>query len=246
MQPIRPLALALLMAGALPLAAPAQIPAEFRNLQVLPKDIERDSLIMLMRSFSFATGLLCQDCHVAGPNGDLDGARYDLDDKPAKRQARHMIAMVNRLNDELLADMPGRDDPPVKIECKTCHRGLRKPLLLRTELRRHIDEFGIASAVERYRELRERRMESGAYDFGIWEMNELARQLVVDGKDAEAAAVLELNEEFHPRTPSIPRELGPIYERLGRTDDAIAAYRRALGLNPRDERSLGRLRTLGG
>ena len=39
--------------------AAAQIPTEFRNLEVLPKNISRDSLVAVMRSFTFATGLRC-------------------------------------------------------------------------------------------------------------------------------------------------------------------------------------------
>ena len=58
--------------------------------------------------------------------------------------------------------------------------------------------------------------------------------------------MLELNEEFHPRDASVPRTLGPLYEALGRTEDAVAAYRRALGLNPRDRQSLERLRAVTG
>ena len=226
--------------------ATAQIPTEFRNLEVLPEDIARDSLIQLMRSFSFATGLRCEGCHVMGENGSFEGARFHLDDKLPKRRARYMLRMVNRLNDEILPGLPEREEPALQVECKTCHRGQRKPHLLRTELRAVIDSAGVEAAVARYRELREHAMDEGAYDFGVWEMNELARQLEEDGKVAEAAAMLELNEEFHPRNASIPRTLGPLYETLGRTEDAVAAYRRALGLNSRDGGSLERLRALTG
>lgn len=226
--------------------AAAQIPTEFRNLQVLPEDISRDSLILLMRSFTFATGLRCEGCHVMGENGSFQGARFHLDDKVAKRQARYMLEMVNRLNDQVLPGLPERDGPALRVECKTCHRGQRKPHLLRTELRAVIDTAGVDAAIARYRELREHAMDEGAYDFGVWEMMELARMLEADGMVAEAAAMLELNEEFHPRDPAIPRELGTLYEALGRTDAAIAAYRRALGLNPRDRRTLDSLEALTG
>lgn len=225
-------------------SAAAQIPTEFQNLQVLPEDISRDSLVLLMRSFSFATGLRCEGCHVMGEDGSFRGAQFDLDDKLTKRQARYMLRMVNRINEEILPGLPERDTPALRVECKTCHRGIRKPYLLRTELRAVIDTGGVEAAVARYRELRENARDEGTYDFGVWEMNELARQLEADGKPSEAAVMLELNEEFHPRDPSIPRTLGPLYETLGRTEDAVAAYRRALGLNPRDQRSLERLRAL--
>lgn len=242
-----PLALAMIaLAMAVPAPVRGQIPDTFRNLEVLPEDISRDSLVMLMRSFSFATGLRCEGCHVMGEGGSFQGARFHLDDKPTKRQARYMLRMVNRLNDEILPGLPERDTPSLDVECKTCHRGIRKPYLLRTELRATIEREGVEAAVARYRELRENAMEEGIYDFGVWEMNELARQLEENGMVAEAAVMLELNEEFHPRDASIPRTLGPLYEALGRTEDAIAAYRRALGLNPRDRGSLERLRALTG
>lgn len=224
----------------------AQIPTEFRNLRVLPEEISPDSLVQLMRSFSFATGLRCEGCHVMGENGSFQGARFHLDDKLPKRQARYMLEMVNRLNDEFLPGLPERERRALRVECKMCHRGIRKPYLLRTELRAVIESDGVEAAVERYRELREHEMDEGIYDFGVWEMNELARQLEVDGMVAEAAVMLELNEEFHPRDASIPRTLGPIYEALGRTEDAVAAYRRTLGLRPGHGPSLERLRALTG
>lgn len=239
-------AVALAASGIAPAPGAAQIPTEFRNLQVLPEDISRDSLIQLMRSFTFATGLRCEGCHVMGEDGSFRGARFDLDDKLPKRQARYMLQMVDRLNDEILPGLPERDAPAVRVECKMCHRGIRKPYLLRTELRVVIEMDGVDAAVARYRELRAEALDKGVYDFRVWELNELARQLEADGRVTEAAQMLELNEEFHPRDASIPGLLGPLYETLGRTEEAVAAYRRALGLNPRDRRSLERLRALSG
>lgn len=229
-----------------PATARAQIPGRFENLQVLPKDISRDSLVLLMRSFTFATGLRCEGCHVMGENGSFRGARFDLDDKSNKLKARYMLEMVQRINQELLPGLPDRDQPPLAVECKTCHRGLAKPFLLRTELHRVLDREGIDAALQRYRDLREREATSGAYDFGEWEMNELAREVEKEGKTEAAVAFLELNGEFHPDSPDIPRTLGPLYEELGRREDAIAAYRRALEMNPQDRASQARLRALTG
>jgi tetratricopeptide (TPR) repeat protein len=226
--------------------AAGQIPDEFKNLKVLPGDISRDSLVFLMRSFSFATGLRCEDCHVMGDNNAFEGAQFELDDKVHKRKARAMLEMVHRINDELLPTLPERDQPILAVECKTCHRGLPKPFLLRTELHRVLDRDGIAAAVDRYRELRDREAMSGAYDFGEWEMNELAREVEAGGNTPAAIAFLKLNAEFHPESASIPGTLGPLYEQLGQKDDAIAAYRRVLELNPRSQAAQARLRALTG
>jgi tetratricopeptide (TPR) repeat protein len=226
--------------------AAGQIPAEFKNLKVLPKDISRDSLILLMRSFSFATGLRCEGCHVMGDDNVFEGAQFELDDKVNKRKARAMLEMVHRINDDLLPTLPERDRPTLAVECKTCHRSLPKPFLLRTELHRVLDRDGIAAAVHRYRELREKEAMSGAYDFGEWEMNELAREVEAAGNALAAIAFLKLNAEFYPESASISGMLGPLYEQLGQKDDAIAAYRRVLELNPQSQSAQARLRALTG
>ncbi|HSJ08619.1 MAG TPA: tetratricopeptide repeat protein, partial [Longimicrobiales bacterium] len=89
-------------------------------------------------------------------------------------------------------------------------------------------------------------MSLGAYDFGEWEMNELARQLALDGKVREAVAMLVLNEEFHATSFSIPLEIGRLQERLGDTAAAIAAYRRVLERAPDNPAARARLTALGG
>ncbi|MGH7468222.1 MAG: c-type cytochrome [Longimicrobiales bacterium] len=227
-----------------PTATSGQIPEKFQNLKVLPANISRDSLVQLMRSFSFATGLRCEDCHVLGENNAFEGARFHLDDKPNKRKARFMLEMVNKINQDLRAGLPERDSLTLAVECKSCHRGNVKPFLLRTELHRIVNTEGIPAAVARYRLLRERATLIGAYDFREWEMNELARQLTAEGKLAAAIAMLVLNEEFYANSPSIPALLGTLYERENRKDDAIAAYRRALERNPNDRASRARLDAL--
>jgi len=224
----------------------AQIPTEFKNLRVLPKDISRDSLVQLMRSFSFATGLRCEDCHVLGEDNSFQGARFDLDDKANKRKARYMLEMVHRINDELLTGLPDRGTPALAVECKTCHRGLNKPFLLRTELHRVLDEQGLDAAIARYRQLRETVPMGGAYDFGEWETNELAREVEAEGKTEAAIAFLVLKAEFYPGSSAIPGRRGPLYDKLDQTGNAIAAYRRVLELEPRNRAAQERLRVLTG
>lgn len=64
--------------------ASAQVPETFTNLQVLPETTTRPELIALMRSFSFALGVSCSNCHVTSdaPGGPPD--EFASDAKPAK------------------------------------------------------------------------------------------------------------------------------------------------------------------
>jgi hypothetical protein len=222
-----------------------QIPERFQNLQVLPTGIARDSLVNIMRGFSFALGVRCLYCHTGGDGVSFAGVSFDSDDKPAKRKARFMLRMVDSLNRVVLAALPGRSDPPVTIQCVTCHRGLSRPATIQTVLMKTIEESGVDSAIKQYRGLRERTALNGYFDFTEWRINELARGLVAAGKTADAIAILEMNAEFNPRSPSIPFELGELYRQRGDKDKAIAAYQRALQVNPDNPAARQRLTELG-
>lgn len=223
----------------------AQIPERFQNLQVLPAGIARDSLVQIMRGFSFALGVRCQYCHAGGDGVSFAGVSFESDEKPAKQKARFMIRMVDSLNRFVLAAIPGRSDPPVSIQCVTCHRGLSKPATLEAVLMRTIERSGVDSAIRQYRGLRERSALNGYFDFTEWRVNELARHLVAAGKIPEAIAILEMNAEFNPRSVSIQLELGDLYRQLGERDKAITAFQRALQLNPDNQQARQRLTDLG-
>jgi tetratricopeptide (TPR) repeat protein len=222
-----------------------QIPERFQNLQVLPTGIARDSLVNIMRGFSFALGVRCQHCHSGGDGVSFAGVAFDSDDKPAKRKARFMLRMVDSLNRVVLAALPGRSDPPVTIQCVTCHRGLPKPATIQTVLMKTIEESGVDSAIKQYRGLRERTALNGYFDFTEWRINELARGLVAAGKTVEAIAILEMNAEFNPRSVTIAFELGELYRQRGDKDKAIASYQRALQINPDNPAARQRLAELG-
>jgi hypothetical protein len=57
-----------------------------QNLQVFPKDISRQDLLLNMRLFTQALGVQCDHCHV--------GREFAKDEKPAKNVARAMLRMV--------------------------------------------------------------------------------------------------------------------------------------------------------
>jgi hypothetical protein len=224
----------------------AQIPDEFTNLRFLSDDISQDSLMKVMRGFSFALNVRCQYCHTGGDGISFEGVEFDNDDDPDKRKARFMLRMVENLNRTVLPLIPERDDPSVEIGCKTCHRGLPRPMLLTQDLRMVLDEHGADSTVARYRGLRERFIEYGRYDFGEWEVNVLAEQLEEEGHTRDAIAIYELNAEFYPSSTSIALSLGRLHEAVDEVEAAIRNYERVLELRPGHRTALERLDALRG
>jgi hypothetical protein len=119
-------AVALLAALASTAALRAQIPQNFTNLQVLPKDIPRPELLATMKSFALNLGVRCEHCHV-GEGNDLSKFDFAADTKPAKGVARRMLRMTMDLNKQVAeVGEPAAAGTP-KITCYTCHRGAITP-----------------------------------------------------------------------------------------------------------------------
>ncbi|MFQ5530476.1 MAG: c-type cytochrome, partial [Gemmatimonadota bacterium] len=87
-------------------------PDSTENLKVLPEDITIRELVETMRGFAGALGVRCIHCHVGDDPSDLSSVDFVSDEKIEKRKARVMIQMLNRINTELLAEVPERSDPP--------------------------------------------------------------------------------------------------------------------------------------
>ncbi|MGH7606844.1 MAG: tetratricopeptide repeat protein, partial [Gemmatimonadales bacterium] len=77
------------------------------------------------------------------------------------------------------------------------------------------------------------------------ELNAVAYRLLRAHREREAVAVFELNVRVHPRYTNGWDSLGEAYVRSGRRDDAIAAFRRAVAIQPDFAPSLAWLRRLG-
>src|SRR5262249_25487896 len=150
------------------------------------------------------------------------------DDKPAKRKARAMLRMTDQINTSLLAQVPARVEPRVSVDCATCHHGLALPKSLQTTLFELAMKDGAAAAAARYRELRASDTLSGRYNFGEWEINELARRLGEAKNNAAAIAILEANGEFYPKSADIDVMIGELYLERGDSAQALARYRKAL------------------
>lgn len=232
----------LLVSFALP--AYTQQEAPLKNIQAFPKDISRPELIDNMRHFSFGLGVRCQYCHTGGDGISFEGVVFENDDDPDKVKARFMIRMTEDLNKNVLTRIPQRDEPPLEITCKTCHRGQAKPVLLTQAMRRTLDSEGAEAAVELYRELREKESMSGSFDFGEWEVNTLGERLEAEGKIKDAIMIYELNRAFYPESISIVLALGRLYEADKDTPAAIRMYERALEIRPDNAGAKARLEAL--
>jgi hypothetical protein len=234
------------LAGSPAEAQTPETPWKGKNLQFFPADINREQLVQRMREFSFALGVRCQHCHSGGDGISFEGVDFASDEKPAKVKARAMLRMVDQLNTTILAQVPNRTTPRVEVGCVTCHRGLALPKTLQTTLFEIVGRDGAAAAVERYRQLRRDQMGSGRYDFGEWEINELARRLTEAGDTQGAIAILEMNGEFHPKSASIDFGLGELHRQRGERDKAIARYEAAIAKQPTFPAAIARLKELRG
>ena len=239
---------ALALAGA---SADAQIPEKFENLQVLPKDIPRDTLISIMRGFAGSLGVRCTYCHVereTAPGAPAGGGGLNLnfasDDKPPKNKARFMLRMTDSLNRAVLPRVPDRHDPPVTLGCVTCHRGLPLPATIENVLVETTTRLGVDSAVARYRQLRA-DMTTGKYNFSEGPVSEVARRFSEQGKHAEAIAMLEMLQEFYPNSVNLDMQLAESYIAKGDREKGIARLRAVLTKNPNDRRARQRLQQLG-
>lgn len=220
---------------------PAQQAWKGKNLQYFAADIARDALIQRMREFSFALDVRCQYCHAGGNGVSFDGVDFASDERPAKRKARAMLKMTDEINNSMLTTVPSRAEPRVEVSCVTCHRGLPLPKTLQTTLWEIVQKDGVAAAVQRYRTLRAEDTLSGRYDFGEWEINELARRLT-EAKDPQAAiAILQMNGQFYPKSADIDFMLGELHLAQGDRDKALARYKLALQKNPNHQGAKNRI-----
>jgi tetratricopeptide (TPR) repeat protein len=210
----------------------AQIPDEFTNLKVLPKDISKQELVEIMKSFSGALGVRCNFCHVPGPTpGTLEGFDFASDKPEHKETARGMMKMVHQINATLIPES-GLEHAE-QVRCITCHRGVESPEPLETLLLEEIDEKGIPAAETRYRELRDEYYGSGSYDFGPMTLTSVASTLSREKHDTEGAIVIaKLNLEFYPDDVSTLVMLGQMYASQGNSDDAVKSLEKALELEP--------------
>lgn len=217
-----------------PGAAAEWPPESLVNVQALPKDISIAELRGMMRGFAGALGVRCTHCHVGDDPNDLASIDFPSDDKIEKRKAREMIRMVRRINEELLARVPERSDPPVVVTCQTCHHSLVRPAEIRDLLVGTFEAEGADATIARYRELRERYYGSDSYDFRHFMLANVAER-VARQDPAGAIQLLELNGELHPTSGQTFFTMAQIYRSMNDLDGTIRSLERAVEAEPENE-----------
>ena len=108
----------------------AALPApnnDYKNLQVLPKDISSKDLTKIMiDDFEDGLGVSCTFCHAQGK--DSLNVDYASDAKPEKQIARLMMTMTMGINEKYFGlKHPQLGDSVLAINCITCHNGQPRP-----------------------------------------------------------------------------------------------------------------------
>src|SRR5258705_4295165 len=154
-----------------------------------------------------------------------------------------MLRMADDINTTMLPKVPSRAEPRVEVNCATCHRGLRLPKSLQTTLFEIVQKDGAPAAVAKYKELRA-DMTLGTYNFGQWEINELARRLAEAKNAGGAIAILEMNGEYYPKSAEIDFQIAELHLARGEKDKALQRFKTALVKAPDDDRLKARIAEL--
>ncbi len=123
-----PAGMLLLVATMVAAIEPGKTPGdEFKNLKVLPHDINSKDLNRIMvDQFQDDLGVSCNFCHAE--NKETHKPDYASDAKPEKEIARAMMRMTIGINEKYfeLAN-PKIGDSTLVITCATCHHGQPHP-----------------------------------------------------------------------------------------------------------------------
>ena len=101
---------------------------QFKNLQVLPKNITTDSLDKIMDEFTVSLGVDCKYCHYRDKKAD--SLIYDSDDKSEKEIARNMMRMTMDINKKYFQFNETVTAEQVQaVTCFTCHKREPRPAI---------------------------------------------------------------------------------------------------------------------
>ncbi len=249
LRPRRSLLLACAVLLSLALSASAQPPERREdrkptNLKVLDSTMTHDQVIAVMRKFSHALGVDCEHCHAARKPGEQH-MDFASDENKIKETAREMIRMTKHINADYLSNLPATSDTiKVTAQCVTCHHGQPIPRLLQDVLKQALATGGMPAVDSTYRELRNEYYGSFTYNFSDNVLAGMALEMA-DDDATDATALLNLNKEFNPDSYINEYAFGLLYADQADTAAAIAAFKRALEIEPKFRPAQRQLQALG-
>jgi hypothetical protein len=219
-------------------------PDSLINTKVIPHDTPVTQVIGMMRNFTSDLGVRCPFCHVGKEGQPLAEFDFAKDEKRTKLVARQMMRMAAEVNSRI-DTIPERPTPGVTVTCRSCHRGISRPVPLSLLMVDTDTLKGVDSAVTAYRALRSKYYGRDAYDFGEPSLNIAAFRLGRAKRYDDAFALLNLNEGFFPGSSGMYVFRGNILLMQGDTSAAAIAFREAVRRDSTNGEAKGRLKDIG-
>lgn len=219
-------------------------PDSLVNTKVFPRTTPVMDVVGAMRNVTAALGVRCSYCHVGTEGEPLERYDFPSDEKRPKLIARQMMRMVEEINHRL-DTIPSRPAPAVEVTCRTCHRGVSRPVPLSTIIIDATLAAGADSGLRAYQALRERYYGRDAYDFGESALSIAAFRVSRQGRTDDGLRLLDANEQRFPGSSGLAVFRGNILLMRGDTTGAAAAFREAIRRDAGNGEARGRLRDIG-
>lgn len=229
-------------------------PPPMTNLQVWPKDTPRAQVIQTMNAFNESLGVECNYCHVQDAGGRFD---FASDAKREKKVARQMILLRDSINVMMAAivDKPAGAGPtagegapgaPVRVLCRSCHRGLPIPRAIADVVTDAAAGGGATAGLAKYKELRARYYGGQEYDFGETSLLTIAQRSMTAKSPDDAIAYLQANLEYFPKSARTYQAMGQARNAKGDRQGAIRDLEKAVELDPKSAQARNQLQQLKG
>ncbi|HSB56167.1 MAG TPA: c-type cytochrome [Gemmatimonadales bacterium] len=234
-----------LVPGALTAQAPGKWPPDsLINVKVFPKNTPVNQVVGQMRNITQGLGVRCHYCHEGEEGTPLEKTDFASDKKRPKLVARQMLRMVQEINARL-DTIPERPSSKVDVTCRTCHRGVSRPMPLANVVIDASLAAGADSGLRAYQGLREKYYGRDSYDFGESSLNVAAFRLARENKFDDALKVLDYNEKLFPNSSGMSVFRGNVLLLKGDTASAANAFREAIRRDSTNGEARGRLKDLG-
>jgi predicted Zn-dependent protease len=238
-----PLALAQALPGGGQRGAQAP-PPPMTNLQIFPKDAQRQQVLQTMNAFTQSLGVQCNYCHVQ----EGRGGRNDMasDEKQTKKTARAMMVLAREINDKLPSAVSKSADATTRVGCATCHRGVAIPKQIADIVTDAAASGGASAGLAKFRELRTQYYGGQSYDFSEGSLIAIAQRANQAQKADDALAYLQANLEFYPKSARTYQTMAQVKNAKGDKDGAIKDLEKAVELDPNNNQAKMMLQQLKG